>query len=81
MTEPEYLAELQSAASKLIKDEIDLERFEELCKKAVVLYRGPPPEGREYVAAVVEGRLIVGHKAIEPEQQPMGLAFPWMKKP
>jgi hypothetical protein len=71
MTEIEYLAELQSAAAKLGRDEIDVEKFEHLCVTAATGRYGPPPEGREYVAGLVGTRLVVGHR-----EKPKPPSFP-----
>lgn len=61
MTELEYIEKLRSTVSRLCRNEIDVCRFEEICIGACTQYRGPPPDGREYVVSLVENRVIVGH--------------------
>ncbi len=75
LTELEYLEQLRLTSKRLAAGEINSYQFDEECIAACVRYRGPPPEGREYIVGIVGGRIIVGH--IETVSVPLGDLRPW----
>jgi len=77
MTENEYSDALLLAGRSLIAGEIDLERFEDLCKRAWVDLNGPVPDGHELVVGLIDDRIAVGHrkKDVYPE---FSCAFPYL---